>query len=289
MNKFSLHIFFGALLSLYAQTSPFKTFDIVIYPEYYFSGVMAEIEAEAIEGNLPLDLKFQVPSSTDSIFYVSGDVDTPSIEEMNFSKEGRFSYINKKVNDKKFRIFVFYDLDKNGTKRTGKFDFQLNHPVDDAHIVVQEPLVSNNFIFSEQNHEDFKDQHGINFKRIHVNNYASNFIKSVSFTYDNPTQDISMNALQKGAQNSQNADSPQNAKPIRHTLPLWQPLVALGVVSVVVGGMFYRQISSEASLKEQKSKPENSKPAKSKGKFCTECGNKILPMNKFCANCGAKL
>ena len=145
------------------------------------------------------------------------------------------------------------------------------------------------FMFSEQNHEDFKDQHGINFKRIHVNNYASNFIKSVSFTYDNPSQDISMNALQKGAQGSQNVASPQNTKPIRHTLPLWQPLVALGFVSVVVGGMFYRQINSEASPKEQISKALKSKPAKSKGKFCTECGNKILPMNKFCANCGAKL
>ena len=32
-----------------------------------------------------------------------------------------------------------------------------------------------------------------------------------------------------------------------------------------------------------------SKTAKSKGKFCTECGNKILPKNKFCANCGAKI
>ena len=98
-----------------------------------------------------------------------------------------------------------------------------------------------------------------------------------------------MNALQKGAQGSQNVASPQNTKPIRHTLPLWQPLVALGFVSVVVGGMFYRQISSEASPQEQKPKPVKSKPAKSRGKFCTECGNKILPTNKFCANCGAKL
>ena len=284
MKKYILHIIFGGLLALNAQNSPFKTFDIVIYPDYYLSGIMAEIEAEAVEANLPLDLKFQVPSNTDSIFYVSGDVDKPSIEEINLSNEGNMSFINKRISDKKFRIFIFYDLEKNGTQRSGGFDFQLNHPVDDAHIVVQEPLVSNNFIFSEKNHEDFKDQHGINFKRIHVNNYAENAIKSVTFTYDNPTQDISINSLQKGAQSTQALAAPQNTKPIRHTLPLWQPLVALGLVSVVVGGMFYRQISTESSIQEP-----ISKTTKSKGKFCTECGNKILPKNKFCANCGAKI
>ena len=44
------HLFFYSFLSsfvvLNAQISPFKSYDVVIYPEYYFSGVMAEIEAE---------------------------------------------------------------------------------------------------------------------------------------------------------------------------------------------------------------------------------------------------
>ena len=198
----------------------------------------------------------------------------------NIYKENGFAYIDKEITDKKFRIFIFYGLSKNGTRRSGDFNFQVNHSIDDAHIVVQEPLVANNFIFSEQNHEDFKDQHGINFKRIHLRGYIANSAKNITFTYDNPTQDISINALQKGAQAPQNVSTPQNTGPIRHKLPLWQPLAALGVVSIVIGGMFYRQMSTESSAPN---------PAQPKGKFCTECGNKILPKNKFCSNCGAKV
>ena len=81
MKKFILHIFFGALLSLNAQTSPFKTFDIVIYPEYYFSGVMAEIEAEAIESNLPLDLKFQVPQAQIAYFMLAAMLIRPRLRK----------------------------------------------------------------------------------------------------------------------------------------------------------------------------------------------------------------
>ena len=279
MKKYFIQFISCSLFTIFAQSSPFKSFDIVIYPEYYFSGVMAEIEGEVYDSNLPLDLKLQVPSNTDSVFYVSGDSETPTIEETNFSNQGEVSFINKLVTDKKFRIFIFYGLAKNGIGRSGAFDFQLNHPIDEAHIVVQEPLVSSNFIFSEQIHEDFKDQHGINFKRIHINNYTSNAVKNVNFTYDNPTQDISINSLQKGIQNTQNTTVSQSTGPIRHKLPLWQPLVVLGFVSVVVGAMFYRQMKSET---------ENTKP-KAKGNFCIECGSKINPKAKFCANCGAKI
>ena len=279
MKKYLLQFGISSLFTIFAQSSPFKSFDVVIYPEYYFSGVMAEVEAEIIESNLPLNFKFQVPTNTDSIFYVSGNSESPSIDETDFSNVGEASYINKMITDKKFRIFIFYGLEKNGTRRSGSFDFQVNHSIDDAHLVVQEPLVSNNFIFSEKVHEDFKDQHGINFKRIHVNNYISNTIKNIAFTYDNPSQDISINSLQKGVQDTQNTITPQNTKPIRHTLPLWQPLVTLSFISVVVGGMFYRQMRSETA---------SSKP-KTRGKFCTECGSKINPKDKFSSNCGAKI
>ena len=66
------HLFFYSFLSsfvvLNAQISPFKSYDVVIYPEYYFSGVMAEIEAEVLPDRLPLNLKFTTPSNTDSVF-----------------------------------------------------------------------------------------------------------------------------------------------------------------------------------------------------------------------------
>ncbi|MEC9475383.1 MAG: zinc-ribbon domain-containing protein, partial [Candidatus Neomarinimicrobiota bacterium] len=104
--------------------------------------------------------------------------------------------------------------------------------------------------------------------------------KTISFSYDNPTQDISINSLQNIAASNQSASSEINNIPIRHKLPLWQPLLVLSVVSVVVGVMFYSQTKKEASKT-----PSTS----NKGRFCTDCGKQIKSTHKFCANCGGKL
>jgi len=294
MKKYFSQLLISCFFTLAAQSSPFKSYDVVIYPEYYFSGVMAEIEGEVIEDRLPLNIKILTPSNTDSIFYVSGSTENPQVQDIILSKSSASNYIEKKITESKFRIFIFYGLTKKGTGRSGDFTFQINYPINDAHIVVQEPLVANNFIFSEKQSEDFKDQHGISFKRIHINNYITNSKKTISFSYDNPTQDISINSLQNIAANSQSVSSNINNIPIRHKLPLWQPLLVLSVVSVVVGAMFYSQTKNETSKtsKTQKSstkKPEKTTEASKKGSFCTNCGKKIQSMHKFCANCGGKL
>lgn len=278
------HLFFYSFLSsfvvLNAQISPFKSYDVVIYPEYYFSGVMAEIEAEVLPDRLPLNLKFTTPSNTDSVFYVSGSAENPQIENLFTIQEGNKNYIKREISETRFRIFVFYDLDKKGVQRSSEFSFQVNHPIDDAHIVVQEPLVAQNFIFSEDLAESFSDQHGINFKRIHMYDYKKNSVKNVSFSYKNPTQDISINSLQSNLANPPNQTTEVVSAPIRHKLPLWQPLVVLGIVSLLASVGFYFNTKKETSKNSETSV---------KGKFCTKCGQKIGKGDKFCSNCGEKL
>ena len=63
------------LSALNAQNSSFNSFDVVIYPEYYFEGIMAEVDAEVKENKFPLTLRMNIPSSSDSVFFVGG---TPS-------------------------------------------------------------------------------------------------------------------------------------------------------------------------------------------------------------------
>ena len=63
-------------------------------------------------------------------------------------------------------------------------------------------------------------------------------------------------------------------------MALWQPILVLGVVSFVVGGLFYTQRKNELNPVQSKN---------SKGKFCTHCGKKIQSKHKFCAHCGGKL
>ena len=278
------------LSALNAQNSSFNSFDVVIYPEYYFEGIMAEVDAEVEENKFPLTLRMNIPSSSDSVFFVGGTPSNDSnVKTLSILKEGKASSIEVDVLESKFRLFIFYDLVKNKDERSGSFELRLNHSIDDAHIMVQEPLVAESFTFSENDAESFQDQHGLNFKRIHLNNYKANTSKTVTFDYRNPSGDISINVLQNRLSNDESISSPPEVNssitpPIRHKLPLWQPLLVLGLVAIVVAWMFSVQLKKEKAGVEKVSKTVNKK-----GGFCTHCGKSVQSKNKFCANCGGKL
>jgi len=278
------------LSALNAQNSSFNSFDVVIYPEYYFEGIMAEVDAEVKENKFPLTLRMNIPSNSDSVFFVGGTPSNDSnVKTLSILKEGKASSIEVDVVESKFRLFIFYDLVKNKDKRSGSFELRLNHSIDDAHIIVQEPLVAESFTFSENDAESFQDQHGLNFKRIHLNNFKVNTSKTVTFGYRNPSGDISINVLQNRLSNDERISSPPEVNssitpPIRHKLPLWQPLLVLGLVAIVVGWMFSVQLKREKAGVEKVSTTVNKK-----GGFCTHCGKSVESKNKFCANCGGKL
>ena len=288
MRQYLFILLFLSVLN--AQNSSFNSFDVVIYPEYYFEGIMAEVDAEVKENKFPLTLRMNIPSSSDSVFFVGGTPSNDSnVKTLSILKEGKASSIEVDVVESKFRLFIFYDLVKNKDERSGSFELRLNHSIDDAHIIVQEPLVAESFTFSENDAESFQDQHGLKFKRIHLNNYKVNTSKAVTFGYRNPSGDISINVLQNRLSNDESISSPPEVNssitpPIRHKLPLWQPLAVLGLVAIVVGWMFSIQLKREEAGVERVSTTVNKK-----GVFCTHCGKSVQSKNKFCANCGGKL
>ena len=284
MNRLFAFVFF--LGFNYAQVSPFNSYDVVLYPEYYFDGLMAEIDAEVKDESLPLDLEIRVPINADSIFFVSGTASSEAeVKNLPILNSKNRSFVKINILESKFRLFIFYNLDKKGNRRTGVYDLELNHFINDAHIIVQVPLVAEGFTFSEKDSEEFKDQHGINFQRVHLHDFMANTIKSVSFSYENPTGEISINKLQTMLSTDDQIISPStpniiNQIPIRHKLPLWQPLAVLGVVSLTVGWML------SVNRKKEMVQQPSSKSSTNKGSFCTNCGQSFLPEHKFCSNCG---
>ena len=284
MNRLFAFVFF--LGFNYAQVSPFNSYDVVLYPEYYFDGLMAEIDAEVKDESLPLDLEIRVPINADSIFFVSGTASSEAeVKNLPILNSKNRSFVKINILESKFRLFIFYNLDKKGNRRTGVYDLELNHFINDAHIIVQVPLVAEGFTFSEKDSEEFKDQHGINFQRVHLHDFMANTTKSVSFSYENPTGEISINKLQTMLSTGDQIISPStpnsiNQIPVRHKLPLWQPLAVLGVVSLTVGWMF------SVNRKKEMVQQPSSKLSTNQGSFCTNCGQSFLPEHKFCSNCG---
>ena len=287
MKKSILALLF--LKVIVAQSSPFNLFDAVVYSEYYFDGIMVEINGEVKNGSLPLNLEMGIPASTDSVFFVSGSAEMESeVKTLSILKTNNRSFIQVNVLESKFRIFVFYPIDKEGSDRSGVYHLEINQHVDDAHIVIQEPLVAENFTFSEKEAETFQDQHGLNFRRIHIHDYRANKRKSITFTYQNPSGEISINKLQEilseGNVGTAQPEQPTVSEPpVRHKLPLWQPLVLHGIVSVAVGFMFRVQQKSE--LKEK----TINKAEITEGNYCPQCGSTVQTEHKFCAKCGGQL
>ncbi len=279
MKKITLLLSLFSSLAL-SQGSVFKQFDVIVYPEYYFTGIMVEVNGTMADVVLPLDVEISVPANTDSVYYVAGlpEEETEVIPLSVLSSDGRH-FIRLNIQDKTFRAFIFYAIEQNGHERSATFMFQVNQYLEEAHLIIQEPVVAENFSISDTGAEPFDDQHGITFHRLHLHDLQPGALKTISFSYTNPTGETSIQQLQKMLSGGSilPKSRPPIEKPQRHTLPLWQPMAVLGVLAVIVGAMFMAQ-----------KKRDNVSPA-AEGKFCKSCGKQVNPEQKFCASCGGKL
>ncbi len=271
-------LFFWALA--WGQNSKFKEFNIVVYPEYYFPGIMVEIDGITDSTALPFEVEIAVPANTDSVFFISGaESDENAVFPVVVQTADDRHYIHLNLIDTEFRAFVFYNMDVNGDRRSGKFTMQVSENLEKAHLIIQQPIVAENWSYFEKDSDVFQDQHGVTFHRLHLHDYQANTVHEISFSYSNPSGKTSMIQLQAMLSGGGTMAAPQNARtttPVRHNLPQWQPLAILAVLAVVVGLLFSRQRRQEGSR------------GKPKGKFCTSCGHPLEKEDKFCSNCGAK-
>jgi hypothetical protein len=102
----------------------------------------------------------------------------------------------------------------------------------------------------------------------------------INLTYDNLSGKTTMQYLQNRlAENSIDNDKVTQLKnnniPKRHRLPLWEPFAVLGILSVLVGGLF---------IKKNQNKNDNNNKS-----FCSKCGNILDNSDKYCSTCGSKI
>ncbi|MEE8436709.1 MAG: zinc ribbon domain-containing protein [Candidatus Neomarinimicrobiota bacterium] len=261
------------------QGSKFTDLDVIVYPEYYYEGIMVEVNGSLSSAALPLKVDFTVPAHTDSAFFVSGEEAEQNIKHLTILSSENRHYLSFIIRHEKFRLFFFYNIDKTGQARNGSFTFQMDQFLGDAHLIVQKPVVAHNFKYSEKEAQSYEDQHGIEFLRLHLHDYDATKGKTISFSYDNPSGETSIEHLQKMlSSNDRNAPEQGRMNPPgnqnRYKLMYWQPLAVLGSLAIIIGIMFAARNKKAA----------NSKP----GKFCSSCGRPLKAGNKYCGNCGEK-
>ena len=260
--------------------SPISKLNVYIYPEYYYSGVMVEMNGIVNESALPLELEMVVPVTTDSVFLVTGIANDESevlpvkIENKEFN-----SWVRLDLDKPSFRIFVFYVPFDTSSLRRFNYTVQTSVTLDEFHIFIQEPLVAKDFNLAQESTTN-QDQHGITFHQIHLAQLPAMSKKSIFISYTNPTRKTTMVLLQKilserSQGKSEAAESEQVVPPQRHRLPLWEPLAVLGILAILVGIVFYNQKDYDAVSDMEK--------------YCPGCGKGIIINDKYCANCGEKL
>lgn len=266
------------LIPFFAYGNDFGRFDAVVFPEYYYPGIMVEIQAEPDSGRSFPAFSIVVPIEADSAFMVLQSGGDPISLDLTPDRGGK--RIDIPESKTPVRIFYFYPRESIGDSISFSYDLEINTFLKDAHILIQEPMVAEQFKISESGSEIFQDPHGLTFHRFHVAELKSGEKKSFFVSYQNTsgktTMDVLRNLLSTDQPDMSRQEPILSSKVIqRHTLPTWQPLTVLGVFAVIVGMLFQRQRKRE----------ENSDA----DPFCTNCGSKKNTDDTYCAKCGKEL
>ncbi len=256
------------VLTVLAGVYPHHLDDIQIniYPEYYYSGIMVELEATIESVNESESITMTLPAEADSVFLIKG-VPGPTSEviPLNIQTGDPYASISFDISKSQFRLFVFYDPFAAGHDKQFTWTVGSDKAMRNVHMAVQVPIMAEQFSLSVQAESEEHDQHGILFKKIHMGDIEAHSVKSISASYLNYTGFTTMENLRA-------QPTIHEEKPIRHTLLLWEPLVVLGVLFLIIGVLFYKN--------QQNDDGKN---------YCTSCGNAIETTNKFCSNCGEKI
>lgn len=281
MKTFLVLLFLPLILKA-SVSSPFEDFILALWPEYDHPGVLVIYTGTVKEDHLPLPLDLRVPEETGLVLAV-GQSDTEAnlvpiaIEETKDGKWARTTLVRST-----FQIEFYFDPFLGTELREGSLTLQLNQPLSAYHLAVQRPLVSDRFQISEPGAESFRDDHGFTYHRVHLDTLPAGMAKSISFSYFNREGMLSMERLEETLGGSRGGAGPvdvSSSLPVtRYRLPTIEPLIVLGVLSIVIGYIFVRSNSS----------PKAQPPAKKGKRFCPHCGNLLDAGDNFCSQCGRK-
>ena len=274
---------FSILILLYSPViagSKISELNIYIYPEYYYSGIMVEINGKVDLSDENLFMKMLVPAMTDSVFFVSGSPNNQSeVKTLDIKDQNSMKWVHLEFNKSPFRIFVFYNPFNSSISREIEYPLQFSTSLGEFHVFVQEPLISTNFNINLESTSN-KDQHNIIFHQIHFQELKEMSQEIINLSYDNPSGKTTMQLLQdrlseNSIKNEEFTQQKNNKTPKRHRLPLWEPFAILGILSVISGVLF---INNNQNEKKQKNK-----------NFCSKCGNELNKTDRYCSICGSKI
>ena len=247
-----------------------------IIPEYDQNNVTILFSGHRAENTQKTAFLFTVPLDVDSVSLIKSNSDgeldfiiipTRLIKDLKWVEVApdlnEFAFM---INSTKFpkpgnRHFEYY---LSFSEMIGEFNFE-----------IQEPLPAENFKYSGFQGEKTQDAHGQTNHSIQWKNILENETKLISISYSNSRGLTTRSALAElmilSQQDAPPDEQPINKKIKRHKLYIWEPLVALLVVTLFIAiiMMVYQN-------------------GKTNSLTCHNCGQKRTRLDNFCSGCGEK-
>ena len=161
------------------------------------------------------------------------------------------------------------------TKESLGFFFEYNlsfsQQVTNLNLEIQKPLAAEKFRYIGFDGQKSSDSNGQTTYFVELDNIPTGSSRLIKISYENPLGITTRDALQELMSISEQKKLPQNpVKQIRrHKLYIWEPLFALGVLSVIIAIVIMN--SSVQSLN------------------CSNCEQKLNSNDKYCPKCGEKI
>ena len=245
-----------------------------IIPEYDQNNVTILFSGHRADDTQKKAFFFTVPLDVDSVSLIktnsNGELDFVLIPTL-LIKDLKWVEVSPNLNEFAFMI--------NSTKFTEpgnrhfEYSLSFSEVIGEFNLEIQEPLPAENFEYSGFQGAKEQDAHGQTTHSIQWQNILENETKLISISYSNSRGLTTSSALAELMTLSQKEDLPKQPinKIKRHKLYIWEPLIALAVVTLFIAiiMMVYQN-------------------GKTNSLTCHNCGQKRTRLDNFCSGCGEK-
>lgn len=244
-----------------------------IIPEYDQNMVTILFSGHRADSLNNLPFLFSVPDDVDSVSLIKtkADGNLDFIIVTTEKKKGQ-KWVSVPETLVEFAFMINSSKFPNPGERQFEYRLSFSEIITHLNLEIQEPIAAENFSYSGFLGESSKDPHGQITHSIQWDLIEMDKINTISFSYLNPRGLTTRSALTELMAISQQKDKPviKPKKIKRYKLYIWEPLIALGVVSIFIALVLMYSKNQTPNL------------------LCSFCGQKINPSDKFCPKCGEK-
>ncbi|MBT3501453.1 MAG: zinc ribbon domain-containing protein [Candidatus Marinimicrobia bacterium] len=246
-----------------------------IIPEYDQNLVTILFSGHRLDSESTVPFQFTVPDDVDSVSFIQnksgGELDFIQIPTQLINNQ---KWVEVSSTLPEFAFMINSTEFNEPGNRHFEYNLIFSEKIIEFNLEIMEPLAAENFTYDGFDGETSKDAHGQTTHLVQWTNISANDAKSISLSYLNARGLSTKSVLAELMGRSQKEMRPTMPveKVKRHKLYIWEPLIALSVVSVLI-------IIILLNVKNKNESNMN----------CSNCGSKIKSSGKFCPNCGGQL